>query len=288
MTRHDPELQTTTLWSFPSQHYGGREQGSKDYRGATPSWVVWNLLQRYTQPKDLVVDPMCGSGTTIEVARDLGRRALGYDLQPHHEHVFRADARRLPLEDEKADFAFVDPPYGDNLKYSGKPECIGELSADNEEYFESMGQVFAEFDRVLRPGRYLAVYVCDVWKRRAFVPIGARFASQLVERFEPVDHVAVVRKNKDLEKGNYHKAAAESGFYLRGFQHLLIFRKPGPERPFEKAGTARAASETADVVSEEQGGRPRSRRPARRGRGPRGSSGPRREDGGASGSSLRR
>lgn len=226
MGRREPTLQTTTLWEFPSQHYGGEEQGSKDYRGATPSWIIWNLLQRYTKPKDLVIDPMCGSGTTLDVARDLQRRGLGYDLQPQRDDVFRADARKLPLEDGKADFLFVDPPYGDNLKYSGKPECIGELPATDPAYFEAMDEVFAEADRVLKPDRYLAVYVCDVWKRNAFVPLGVHLSELLMRRFLPVDHIAVVRGNKDLERGNYHKAAEETGFYLRGFNHLLIFWKP--------------------------------------------------------------
>ncbi|MHC4380997.1 MAG: TRM11 family SAM-dependent methyltransferase [Planctomycetota bacterium] len=210
-------IQTTTLREYPSQHYGGGEQGSKHYRGATPSYVIWNLLQRYTKPKDLVVDPFAGSGTTLDVAAD---------LQPHHERVFRADARDLPLEDGKADFVFMDPPYGDNLTYSGQPECIGELAATDPAYFEAFEQVFAEVERILRPERYLAVYVSDVWKKNAFVPIAAILSEMLSQRFLPVDHIAVVRGNKDLEKGNYHKSAEEENFFLRGFNHLLIFKKP--------------------------------------------------------------
>ena len=57
-------LQTTTLWEYPSQHYGTGEQGSKHYIGATPSWIIWNLLKRYTQEGDTVIDPIFGSGTT--------------------------------------------------------------------------------------------------------------------------------------------------------------------------------------------------------------------------------
>lgn len=218
-------LQTTTLWSYPSRTHGRGGQGSDDFAGATPSFVIWNLLQRYTQPGWLVVDPMAGSGTTLDVAREIDRRALGYDLQPVRPDVFRADARALPLEDGKADFVFVDPPYGRNLRYSGKRDCIGELDARDEAYFEAMAAVFAEIDRVLRPKRYLAVYACDVWTRGAFVPIGARFLHLLSQRFEPIDHLAVVRGNKDLEKGNYHKAAEETNFFLRGFNHLLVCRK---------------------------------------------------------------
>jgi DNA modification methylase len=31
---------------------------------------------------DLVVDPMCGSGTTIDVCKEERRRAIGYDIHP--------------------------------------------------------------------------------------------------------------------------------------------------------------------------------------------------------------
>ena len=59
----------TTLWEYPSQHYDWRDaegrlhtmQGDKDYAGATPSWVIWQLLMRYTRETDRVVDPFCGS-----------------------------------------------------------------------------------------------------------------------------------------------------------------------------------------------------------------------------------
>jgi DNA modification methylase len=226
MGRRDPSPQTTSLWSFPSQHYGGRQQGRQDYRGASPSWVIWDLLRRFTEPGERVLDPMCGSGTTLDVAADLEREGVGFDLQPQRDDILRADARRLPLADASIDFAFVDPPYGDNLKYSGRPECIGELPAEGPDYFPAMDAVFAEVERVLRPGRHVAVYVCDVWKRKAFTPIGAVLCLLLAERFEPVDHVAVVRRNKDLQKGNYHKAAEETGFLLRADPTIPAGRVP--------------------------------------------------------------
>lgn len=235
MSKKPPlHLQTTTLWHYPSQHYGEGVQGDAAYRGATPSHVIWNLLQRYTQVADLIVDPMAGSGTTLDVARDLDRRALGYDLQPMRPDIFRADARRLPLEDQKADFVFCDPPYSNHLRYSGSPQCIGELDAHEPEYFVAMGRVFAELDRILKPGCALAVYVGDSWNAKGFVPIGARLMGLLSERFQLLDHIAVVRGNKDLGKGNYHKAAEEQNFFLRGFNHLLLARKPEQVRKQSK------------------------------------------------------
>jgi DNA modification methylase len=214
------------LWYHPTQQYGGELMGDPRFEGRTPAWVVWNVLMRYTREKDLVVDPFCGGGTTLDVARELGRRALGYDIAPIRPDVFRADARKLPLEDGKADFVFMDPPYSTHIEYSTDPQCIGNLSAFGEEYYQAMDQAFAEARRILRESRYLAVYVGDSFvKKQGFASIGAEFCALLKQRFRPVDHIAVVRGNRKLEKPEFHKAAAEGNFYLRGFNHLLLFKK---------------------------------------------------------------
>ena len=223
------KLQTTTLWYYPSQQHTDRPMGTPGYEGRTPTWVVWNVLERYTRAGDLVVDPFCGGGTTLDVAREMERRALGYDLRPVRDDIFRADARELPLEDAKADFVFMDPPYSTHIEYSEDPRCIGKLSAFDEGYFYAMAAALAEAKRVLRDRRYLAVYVSDSFeKKKGFVPIGARLSTILCEMgLRPIDHVAVTRGNRKLEKPAFHRAAAEGNFFLRGFQHLLIFKKEG-------------------------------------------------------------
>ena len=230
------KLQTSTLWYYPSQQYGGEPQGTPSFTGATPSYVIWNLLERYTREGDLVIDPFCGGGTTLDVATELGRRASGYDVAPRREDVLRADARALPLEDASADFFFMDPPYSTHVEYSDSPDCIGRLDAFEPAYFEAMARVFAEVDRCLRDRRYLAVYVSDTFrKKRGFVGIGARLFALLEKRFRPIDHVAVVRGNRKLEKPAFHRAAAEGNFFLRGFSHLLIFKKEsGGQGPVRK------------------------------------------------------
>jgi len=223
-------LQVTTLWDYPSQDYGPGQQGVPGYKGATPSYIIWNLLQRYTKENDLVVDPMAGSGTTLDVARDLGRRALGYDIAPVRKDVFRVDARKLPPElTAKVDFVFIDPPYSTHIKYSDDPRCIGRLDASGPEYYQAMEQVFAEIHRILKPARHMACYVCDSFnKRRGFLPIGFELFQRLRRLFVPVDIVAVVRHNKTLDMGNYRRAAEEGDFFLRGFNYLFIMQRPAP------------------------------------------------------------
>jgi adenine-specific DNA-methyltransferase len=219
--------QVTTLWDYPSQDYGDTQQGVPGYKGATPSYIVWNLLQRYTKPNDLVVDCFAGSGTTLDVARDLGRKALGYDVHPARKDIFRVDARKLPPElGGKVDFIFIDPPYGTHLDYGDDPRDIGKLDVAGGEYYQAMEKVFDEIHRLLKPARHMALYISDSYVHgKGFYPLGFELFDRLRKRFEVVDIVSVVRHNKTLQMGNFRKAADEGKFFLRGFNYLFIMRK---------------------------------------------------------------
>lgn len=233
------ELFTTTLWDYPSQHYASPRsalQGDPNYTGATPSWVVWQLLQRYTRPGETVLDPMCGSGTTLDVCADLGREGLGCDVNPTRPDIREADARDIPLPDESCHLVFLDPPYSTHVRYSDSPACIGRLDAGGRDrgraYFDAMRLVIAEVARVLRPGRHAALYVSDSRRDAGgrpggeFIPIGFELFAMLRERFEPVDIVAVVRRNAKLEAPGRRRRARETDALDRGFNYLFIMRKP--------------------------------------------------------------
>ncbi len=229
-------LQPTTLWEYPSQHYGEAMQGDSKYVGATPSYIVWNMVQRYTKPGELIVDPFCGSGTTLDVAKDTGRNARGFDLAPARPDVEKGDARSLPLEKNTVNLVFMDPPYGDHIDYSNDPACIGKLSAYQPQYFRAMHRAFKEAHRVLVPGGILALYVCDYFeKKKGFAPVGFQLFLSMVEMFTPKDIISVVRHNKKLEQGNFRKAAEEGNFFLRGFNYLMIVEKPLPRERERRA-----------------------------------------------------
>ena len=225
------QQQVTTLWDYPSQHYGEGEQGSASFRGATPSYVIWNVVQRYSKEGETVLDPFCGSGTTLDVCKDTKRRGVGYDVAPQRPDIQNADARSIPLKQKSVDLIFFDPPYADNLDYSNDPRCLGKLKPDGR-FQRAMRLVLDECARVLRDEKVLAIYVCDVFKKdRGFYPLGFEIFEMAKKHFNAIDVVAVVRHNKTLEMGNYRKAADEQGFYLRGFNYLLLFRKRREQPP---------------------------------------------------------
>ncbi|MEM4825086.1 MAG: site-specific DNA-methyltransferase, partial [Desulfurococcaceae archaeon] len=69
---------STTVWSFPERGSWATHRG--DYRGNWAPQIPRALMEMYTRPGDLVLDPMIGSGTTCIAARLLGRNCIGVDI----------------------------------------------------------------------------------------------------------------------------------------------------------------------------------------------------------------
>jgi SAM-dependent methyltransferase len=220
-----PPEETTTLWDFPRQGVDGMRIGDPTYPGVTPALAAVNVIRRFSEKGDLVVDPMCGSGTTIDAARILGRRALGFDLAPRRPDILPADARALPLPAACARLAFVDPPYSDNLRYSDDPRCLGRLPAPEPAYYDAVEAVAKEVRRILRPDGVIAWVTSDEYRRHRFTPVGFRTYERLLRHFAPVDIVCLARRGDRSATPMWEHRARTRGFYLRGFKYLFLMRR---------------------------------------------------------------
>lgn len=56
----------------------------EDHQTPKPLALMMELVELFTDPGDLILDPFCGSGTTIVAAVRLGRRAIGIERDPKH------------------------------------------------------------------------------------------------------------------------------------------------------------------------------------------------------------
>ena len=95
-----------TCWAGEgrSRWNGGGKHGCYDYltvRGGTghltekPLPLMRELVSLFTDPGNLILDPFMGSGTTLRAAKDLGRRAIGIELE---EKWCEVAAKRLSQE----------------------------------------------------------------------------------------------------------------------------------------------------------------------------------------------
>jgi len=69
------------------------------YLGGYPPRVPRELIDRWVGPRATVLDPFCGSGTTLVEATLQGRRSIGIDLNPLAVALSRAKLQPVALED---------------------------------------------------------------------------------------------------------------------------------------------------------------------------------------------
>jgi DNA modification methylase len=60
-------------------HFGPESSGDKGY-APFPDELARRCILPSSNPGDIVLDPFSGSGTTVKVAEDLGRRGIGVEL----------------------------------------------------------------------------------------------------------------------------------------------------------------------------------------------------------------
>lgn len=68
------KLERTTIWDFPIR--GNWAVHDSRYRGNWPPEIPRNLILKFTNEGDLIVDPFVGGGTTLIESWLLGRRVL--------------------------------------------------------------------------------------------------------------------------------------------------------------------------------------------------------------------
>jgi len=70
------------VWTFSHVHYcNGNRQAHPTQK---PEGLIERMVLASTDPGDLVIDPFSGSGTTLRVCQQLGRRATGIEVNPDY------------------------------------------------------------------------------------------------------------------------------------------------------------------------------------------------------------
>jgi DNA modification methylase len=237
--------ETTTVWSFPKR--GDWATHNPKFRGNWAPQIPRNLLLRYSQPKDLVLDQMCGGGTTLIECKLTGRNAIGLDINtkmvtlaktnlqfdvgkevPEIDIQVRVgDARNLQgIKDESIDLITTHPPYADIIKYS-EGKLDGDLSNIHsiEKFCEEMKKVAAESFRVLKPKKYCAILIGDTRRKKYFIPMAYQVMQQFIDAGFTLKE-DIIKHQWNCQATPYWSSISKNyNFLLIMHEHLFVFEK---------------------------------------------------------------
>jgi len=253
---------STTVWSFPERGSWATHRG--DYRGNWAPQIPRALILKYTEPGDVVLDPMVGSGTTCIEALLLNRNCIAVDVNynavmlTHHRlyylvnalkegrhdllsyakgreegvkvwyRVFHGDARKLDkIPDSSIDLVATHPPYLNIIEY-GEKKVEGDLSMTKslEEYLTLFKQVAREIYRVLKPGGVLGILVGDTRIKRHYVPITHYVLLTLLDVGFILKEEVIKIQHKMKTTREVWRKLKERDFLLIYHEKLFILEKP--------------------------------------------------------------
>lgn len=199
-----------------------------------------NLIIRYSNPGEWVLDQFMGSGTTLVEAKLLNRNAVGVDINPQSVSISETnlqfkcetkskiftkngDAADLHfIKDSRIDFICMHPPYANIIKYSkGIEGDISLLCVD--EFLEKMNKVAEESFRVLKKGKMCAVMVGDVRRYGKVIPLGFRMMECFLKAGF-MNKEIIIKEQHNCRTTEYWENQNNS-FLLLAHEYIFVFQK---------------------------------------------------------------
>ena len=237
----DFELEKTTVWSFPNR--GNWATHDAKWRGNWSPYIPRNILLRYSEENDLVLDQFAGGGTTLVEAKLLNRNIIGVDINDvalercrekidfDHEgangkvQLYKRDARNLDfIEDESIDLICTHPPYADIIRYSEDiEEDLSHLKV--KDFLEEMKKVAVESYRVLKKDKFCAVLMGDTRQKGHMIPMSFDVMKIFQDAGFRLKELIIKEQHNCRATGYWKTNSVRYNFLLIGHEYLFVFRK---------------------------------------------------------------
>ncbi len=237
----DFELEMTTHWSFPKR--GDWATHDAKWRGNWSPYIPRNILLRYSQEGDLVLDQFAGGGTTLVEAKLLNRDIIGIDVNDvalercrekscfEHDgaegkvYIRKGDARNLDfIPDDSIDLICTHPPYANIIKYSEDIEAdLSRLKV--KDFLEAMRPVAAECRRVLKKGKFCAILMGDTRQKGCMVPMSFEVMRIFQDAGFQLKELIIKEQHNCKATGYWKTNSVKYNFLLIAHEYLFVFRK---------------------------------------------------------------
>lgn len=235
------ELEMTTHWSFPQR--GDWATHDAKWRGNWSPYIPRNIILRYSDEGNLVLDQFAGGGTTLVEAKLLNRDIIGidindlalercrektnFDYEPAKGEVYikKGDARKLDkIPDESIDLICTHPPYANIIKYSDGIE--GDLSQLKvKDFLEQMKPVANECYRVLKKGKFCAILMGDTRQKGCMIPMSFEVMKIFQDSGFTLKELIIKEQHNCKATGYWKTNSVKYNFLLIAHEYLFVFRK---------------------------------------------------------------
>ncbi|MHB1909279.1 MAG: TRM11 family SAM-dependent methyltransferase [Nitrososphaerales archaeon] len=252
------KLETTTVWDFKRR--GDWAVHSSEYRGNWSPHIPRNLILKFAQKGDVVLDPFAGGGTTLIEGWLLGVRTIGVDISPSayqiaiqkidqlekldrqsiHRHIdsdmrpimIKGDSRDLVqilkqkgFGKESVDLVCAHPPYLNTLQYSSSRESDLSHISDVNNFAGEIRKIADQVFELLKPKKICAVLIGDVRRAGELIPLGSRVMEEFEKAGFTLKDTIIKVQNKERVTKQFWTGNENGPDYLIAHEYLYLLRK---------------------------------------------------------------
>lgn len=239
----DFELEMTTVWSFPDR--GNWATHDAKWRGNWSPYIPRNIMLRYSNAGDWVLDQFAGGGTSLVEAKLLNRNIIGTDVNDialercrektafEHEgadgrvEIRKADARNLDfIRDESIDLICTHPPYANIIHYSEGQDIPEDLSnCTVNEFYKQMESVASESYRVLKKGKFCAILMGDTRQKGHMIPMSFEVMRIFENAGFKLKELIIKEQHNCKATGYWKTNSVKYNFLLIAHEYLFVFKR---------------------------------------------------------------
>ena len=236
----------SSLWHFARDE----DTEKKKFYGGFVYQVAENLIIRYTQKGDWVLDPFGGSGTTERASVALGRNSVLSDYNFESQvlatdfrgengtkhHKYQANAAHSSYSFDylrkysQPALTILHPPYFDVIKFAHAGRVADLSNMPVKKFCGAMKVVFENAFRCTAPHGFVALVFGDTYKEGVLTP--AYRIARIGDRLPGLSLKAIFVKNitgnemhlgKDANLWKYR--ALTNGFAVFQHEYIFVWRK---------------------------------------------------------------
>ena len=234
-------LEMTTHWSFPKR--GDWATHDAKWRGNWSPYIPRNIILRYSNEGDLILDQFAGGGTTLVEAKLLNRDIIGVDINDaaidrckektnfEYEnangkvYIHKGDARHLDfIPDNSIDLICTHPPYADIIRYSEDvKEDISLLNV--KDFLREMKKVAAESHRVLKKDKFCAILMGDTRQKGCMIPMSFEVMKIFENAGFKLKEIIIKEQHNCKATGYWKTNSIKYNFLLIAHEYLFVFKE---------------------------------------------------------------
>lgn len=248
------DINVDSLWLIPERGKQGKHKNI--YHGNFIPQIPNQLIRRYTDVGDTVLELFSGSGTTLFECESLKRDYIGFDINTdiidyvkscmsdsatinyiiNNVDVVDTEQFEDVVEDwmsytnkQKIDLMIAHPPYLDIVKFTDDSRDLSNIS-DVGLFIEKLTKAIANGFKYLKKNGYFAIVAGDIYKNSEVIPLAFMIMNAIKQNFK-VKMKGVIVKNIEGNRGKLGKQdiwkyrALRSDYFLFKHEYIFVFKK---------------------------------------------------------------